>query len=166
MYVEHNGTKEYLTARLTDRFMIRNYFTIPNPVAIDTAYFEKAIDDTSYVAKMIFHNVPEAGRYYQTFMKPMMTIEAKDVYLHPGDTISLKADNPGFVAEFVDGFAQGESIGPGGIEGNGDLLGGDIDLEILDALLKRDVLYNLLCALLTIEGGLVNRCLCRFRFPG
>lgn len=149
VYVEHNGTKEYLTARLTDRFTIRNYFTsptlrgepgetyrlhvkwldyeasavctIPNPVAIDTAYFEKAVDDTSYVAKMIFHNVPEAGRYYQTFrrtgsasnayravnfttldgsvidtvitetfMKPMMTIEAKDVYLHPGDTVALK----------------------------------------------------------------------------
>ena len=27
VYIEHNGEKEYLTARLTDRFVIRNYFT-------------------------------------------------------------------------------------------------------------------------------------------
>lgn len=149
VYIEHNGIRENLTARLTDRFVIQNYFTsptlrgepggtyelhvkwlnydasavctIPDPVAIDTAYIEKALDDTSFVAKMVFHNDPKAGRYYQsfrrmgseantyqavnfttldgsivdtviteTFMKPMATLEAKDMYLHPGDTIALK----------------------------------------------------------------------------
>lgn len=97
VYIEHNGEREYLTARLTDRFTIGNYFTspslrgvpgesyhlhvkwldfeasavctIPEPVAIDTVYMEKTVDDTSYVAKMIFHNDPEAGRFYQTFRR-------------------------------------------------------------------------------------------------
>lgn len=97
VYIEHDGGREYLTARLSDRFMIRNYFTsptlrgepgrtyrlhvswldyeasavctIPEPVAIDTAYFEKAVGDASYVAKMSFHNDPAAGRYYQTFLR-------------------------------------------------------------------------------------------------
>lgn len=83
VYIEHNGEREYLTARLTGKFAVGNYFTspslrgvpgesyflhvkwldfeasavctIPDPVAIDTVYVEKSIDDTSYVAKMIFH---------------------------------------------------------------------------------------------------------------
>lgn len=97
VYIEHNGKKEYLTARLTDRFVIRNYFTsstmrgvpgenyklhvkwldyeasaectIPEPAVIDSLYFEKAVDDTSFVAKMHFHNDPAAGRLYQTFRR-------------------------------------------------------------------------------------------------
>ena len=106
VYIEHNGEREYLTARLTDRFAIRNYFTspslrgvpgetyhlhvkwldfeasaactIPEPTAIDTVYFEKAVDDTSYVAKMVFHNDPKDGRYYQTFLR---TGQESDAYV-------------------------------------------------------------------------------------
>ena len=97
VYIEHGGQREYLTARLTDRFVIGNYFTspslrgvpgetyklhvkwldfeasavctIPEPAAIDSVYMEKAIDDTSYVAKMVFHNDRKAGRLYQTFRR-------------------------------------------------------------------------------------------------
>ena len=97
VYIEHNGEREYLTARLTDRFAIKNYFTssslrgvpgdtyhlhvkwldfeasavctIPEPVAIDSIYVEKAIDDTSYVAKMVFHNDPKDKNLYQTFLR-------------------------------------------------------------------------------------------------
>lgn len=97
VYIEHNGEREYLTARLTDRFAIKNYFTspslrgvpgesyrlnvkwldyeasavctIPEPVAIDTVYMEKATNDSSFVAKMIFHNNPAAGCFYQTFRR-------------------------------------------------------------------------------------------------
>ena len=97
VYIEHNGEREYLTARLTDRFVIKNYFTspslrgipgdtyhlhvkwmdfeasavctIPEPTAIDSVYFEKAIDDTTYVAKMIFHNDPKDRKLYQTFLR-------------------------------------------------------------------------------------------------
>ena len=43
--------------------------TIPEPAAIDSVYMEKAIDDTSYVAKMVFHNDRKAGRLYQTFRR-------------------------------------------------------------------------------------------------
>lgn len=166
VYIEHNGRKEYLTARLTDRFVIRNYFTsstlrgvpgesyslhvkwldyeasavctIPQPAAIDTAFVEKALNDTSFVAKMIFRNDPKEGRFYQTFrrtgsakniyeavnfttldgslldtvitetfMKPMKTLEAKDVYLHPGDTIALKlATTERPIYEFWSSFAN------------------------------------------------------------
>lgn len=149
VYIDHGGEREYLTARLTDRFVIKNYFTsptlrgipgetyhlhvkwldfeasavctIPEPVAIDTAYLEKTVNDTSFTAKLIFHNNPKDGKFYQsfrrvgkesniydavnfttlngalldtviteTFMKPMKTIKAKDVYFHPGDTVALK----------------------------------------------------------------------------
>lgn len=149
VYIEHDGKREYLTARLTDKYVVRNYFTsstlrgvpgetyrlhvkwldyeasaecaIPEPTAIDMAYVEKAMNDTSYVAKMIFHNNPGDGKFYQTFrrtgdgtnvyeavnfttlngavqdtvitetfMKPMKTLKSKDMYLHPGDTVSLK----------------------------------------------------------------------------
>lgn len=97
VYIEHNGDREYLTSRLTDRFSIKNYFTspsmrgvpgdtyrlyvrwldheasavctIPAPVAIDTVFFEKALDDTSFVAKMVFRNDPKQGRFYQTFQR-------------------------------------------------------------------------------------------------
>lgn len=166
VYIEHNGRKEYLTARMTDRFVVRNYFTsstlrgipgesyslhvkwldyeasavctIPQPAAIDTAFVEKALNDTSFVAKMIFHNDPKEGRLYQTFrrtgsakniyeavnfttldgslldtvitetfMKPMKTLEAKDVYLHPGDTIALKlATTERPIHEFWSSFAN------------------------------------------------------------
>lgn len=97
VYIDHNGQREYLTARLTDRFTVANYFTsttlrgvpgdtyhlhvrwqdfeasavctIPEPVAIDTVYVEKALNDTSFVAKMVFHNDPEAGTFYQSFSR-------------------------------------------------------------------------------------------------
>lgn len=97
VYIEHDGEREYLTARLTDKFTVGNYFTspslrgepgvtyrlhvkwqdfeasavctIPEPVAIDSVYMEKAIDDTSYVAKMTFRNDREAGKMYQTFRR-------------------------------------------------------------------------------------------------
>lgn len=97
VYIEHSGQREYLTARLTDRFVIGNYFTspslrgvpgetyklhvkwldfeasavctIPEPPVIDTVYMEKAVDDTSYVAKMVFHNDRKAGRLFQTFRR-------------------------------------------------------------------------------------------------
>lgn len=150
VYIEHGGEREYLTARLTDKFKVSNYFTsttlrgvagetyslhikwqdyeasavctIPEPVAIDTVYAEKVPgSDSSFVAKMLFRNDPAAGRYYQTFrrmggsentyeavnfttldgskqdtlitetfMQPMKKLDAKDMYLHPGDTIALK----------------------------------------------------------------------------
>lgn len=95
--IEHNGSLEYLTARLTDRFTIGNYFTsatlrgvpgetyrlhvkwldfeasaectIPQPTAIDSILFEKSVDDTSYTAKIIFRNNPDEGKYYQTFRR-------------------------------------------------------------------------------------------------
>ncbi|MCQ2158247.1 MAG: DUF4249 domain-containing protein [Bacteroidales bacterium] len=97
VYIDHNGQREYLTARLTDRFTVTNYFTsptlrgvpgdtyllhvkwqnfeasavctIPEPVAIDTVFFEKALDDTSFVAKMVFHNNPGVGTLYQSFSR-------------------------------------------------------------------------------------------------
>lgn len=97
VYIDHSGGREYLTARLTDRFSVSNYFTsptlrgkpgetyrlhvkwqdfeasavctIPEPAAIDTVYMEKAIDDTSFVAKMVFRNDPETGTMYQTFRR-------------------------------------------------------------------------------------------------
>lgn len=97
VYIEHNGEREYLTARLTDRFAIRNYFTspslrgvpgetyhlhvkwmdyeasavctIPEPAAIDSVYFEKTAADTSYVARMVFRNDPKDGKLYQTFLR-------------------------------------------------------------------------------------------------
>lgn len=97
VYIDHGGEREYLTARLSDRFVIKNYFTsptlrgvpgetyhlhvkwldyeasavctIPEPVPIDTAYLEKAVNDTSFVAKMVFHNNPEAGKFYQGFRR-------------------------------------------------------------------------------------------------
>lgn len=106
VYIEHNGEREYLTARLTDRFTIKNYFTspslrgipgdtyhlhvkwmdyeasavctIPDPVTIDSVYFEKASNDTSYVAKMVFHNDPKEGKLYQTFIR---TGQESDAYV-------------------------------------------------------------------------------------
>lgn len=97
VYIDHNGQREYLTARLTDTFAVTNYFTsptlrgvpgdtyllhvrwqdfeasavcnIPEPAAIDTVYVEKALDDTSFVAKMVFHNNPKSGTLYQTFSR-------------------------------------------------------------------------------------------------
>lgn len=97
VYIEHGGEREYLTARMTDKFPVGNYFTsptlrgvpsetynlhvkwldfeasatctIPEPVAIDSVYMEKSIDDTSYVAKLTFRNDPGEGRYYQTFRR-------------------------------------------------------------------------------------------------
>lgn len=97
VYIEHQGVREYLTARLTDRFEIKNYFTsptlrgvpgetyrlhvkwldyeasaectIPEPPVIDSVYTEKALNDTSFIAKMVFRNNPEEGRYYQTFRR-------------------------------------------------------------------------------------------------
>lgn len=147
VYIDHDGEREYLTARLTDRFVIQNYFTsptmrgepggtyslhvkwldyeasavctIPEPPVIDTAYFEKAVDDTTFIAKMSFHNDPKAGRYYQTFRRignasnaykavNFTTLDGakvdtvvtetfmrqlsslKDVHFHPGDTVALK----------------------------------------------------------------------------
>ena len=97
VYIDHNGQREYLTARLTDKFVVTNYFTspslrgvpgdtyllhvrwqdfeasavctIPEPAAIDTVYVEKAANDTSFVAKMVFHNNPGAGTLYQTFSR-------------------------------------------------------------------------------------------------
>jgi len=97
VYIDHNGIREYLTARLTDRYTIQNYFTsptlrgtvgesyrlhvkwldyeadaictIPEPVPIDTAWFEKGINDTSFVAKLTFKNNPADKRYYQSFLR-------------------------------------------------------------------------------------------------
>lgn len=148
VYIEHNGEREYLTARLSDRFVTRNYFTsttlhgvpgetyrlhvkwldyeasavctIPQQVAIDSVFFEKAVDDTSFVAKMVFHNDPQQRRYYQTFSRfgpssknysavfmttldgslldtvitetfmKPLNAKTKNTYLHPGDTLALK----------------------------------------------------------------------------
>lgn len=95
--IEHNGVTEYLCARLTDKFTIGNYFTspsmrgipgetyrlhvkwldfeatavctIPEPVLIDAVYLEKAVSDTSFIAKMSFHNNPDSRNYYQTFRR-------------------------------------------------------------------------------------------------
>lgn len=97
VYIDHGGEREYLTARLTDRFAIGNYFTsptlrgepgesyflhvkwldyeasavctIPEPPVIDSLFLEKAVDDTSFVAKITFRNDPSEGRFYQTFRR-------------------------------------------------------------------------------------------------
>lgn len=186
VYVEHNGEREYLTARLTDKYVIKNYFTsstlrgvpgetyrlgvkwldyeasavctIPEPTAIDMAYVVKDMNDTSYVAKLIFHNNPGEGKFYQTFrrmgdesniyeavnfttlngavqdtviietfMKPLKTLKSEDVYLHPGDTVSLKLatiERPMY--EFWSSFANYSNSGgtvfsaPTNVKGNVD----------------------------------------------
>jgi len=97
VYIDHNGSREYLTARLTDRYTIQNYFTsptlrgevggtyhlhvkwqnfeasavctIPEPVAIDSTWYEKELTDTSYVVKIRFRNDPAKKRYYQSFRR-------------------------------------------------------------------------------------------------
>lgn len=97
VYVEHNGERYYLTARLTDSYVIKNYFTssvlrgvpgetyrlyvkwldyeasavctIPEPPLIDTASAEKAGNGNSYIAKITFHNNPEMGKFYQSFRR-------------------------------------------------------------------------------------------------
>lgn len=184
VYIEHNGERHYLTARLTDNYVIKNYFTsstlsgvpggiyrlnvkwldyeasavctIPEPTAIDTFYIEKVMNDTSYVAKMTFHNNPEDGKFYQTFrrmgvgtnayeavnftslngavqdtvitetfMKPMRTLESEDMYLHPGDTISLKLatiERPmyDFWSSFTDYYNSAGTVfsAPANVKGN------------------------------------------------
>lgn len=184
VYVEHNGEREYLTARLDDRFTIKNYFTsptlrgvpgdtyslhvkwldfeassvctIPEPVSIDTAFLEKTVNDTSFIAKIRFRNAPDAGRYYQTFrrlgsasglfnavnfttlngstldsivtetfMRPEMHPVAKDMYLHPGDTMALKlATMECSMYEFWSSIANYENSGgtllsaPRNVKGN------------------------------------------------
>jgi len=95
--IEHDGQKEYLTARLTDKHKIGNYFTsstlrgeighsyrlnvewldykaeasctIPEPTPIDTSYFEKEKDNLSYVFKIKFKNNPAEGKYYHSFRR-------------------------------------------------------------------------------------------------
>ena len=148
VYIDHSGGREYLTARLSDKFSVSNYFTsptlrgkpgetyrlhvkwldfeasavctVPEPVAIDSIYFEKAVDDTSFVAKLRFRNNPGDRRFYQSFRRigsrsnpfdvvnfttlngalmdtvitetfmKPLTSQSPDVYFHPGDTVSLK----------------------------------------------------------------------------
>ena len=148
VYIDHHGQREYLTACITDRFEVANYFTsptlrgvpgdtyllhvrwldyeasavctIPEPPSIDTVYVEKALDDTSFVAKMVFQNNPSAGTLYQTFSRvgsesnaykavnfttldgsmiddivvetfmKPLAIGKDDAFFHPGDTIALK----------------------------------------------------------------------------
>ena len=97
VYIDHGGEREYLTARLTDRFAVGNYFTsptlrgipgetyslhvkwldyeasaictVPEPTLIDSLYIEQTVDDTSFVAKITFRNEPSEGRFYQTFRR-------------------------------------------------------------------------------------------------
>lgn len=97
VYIDTDEGREYLTARLTDRHTVMNYFTsptlrgevgktyrlgvewqnfkatasctIPEPVSIDSSYFEKAYNDTSYVFKIRFKNNPSEKRYYTAFKR-------------------------------------------------------------------------------------------------
>lgn len=97
VFIDYKGTREYLTARLTNRYSVQNYFTsptlrgepgvtytlhvkwrdyeasavctIPEPVPIDDIWFEKELNDTSYVAKIRFRNDPAKGIFYQSFRR-------------------------------------------------------------------------------------------------
>lgn len=97
VYIDCEGSREYLTACLSDKFTLRNYFTsstlrgevgktyrlhvewldykadaectIPEPAAIDTAFFVKELNDTSYVLKMQFGNIPSEKRFYHSFIR-------------------------------------------------------------------------------------------------
>lgn len=97
VYVDHEGGREYLTACISDKFTIKNYFTslslrgevgktyrlhvkwqdyeasavctIPEPTQMDTAFFEKAKDDSSFVLKTIFRNNPSEAKFYQSFRR-------------------------------------------------------------------------------------------------
>lgn len=97
VYIESEGVRTDLTARLNDKFSIQNYFTsstlrgevgksytlhvkwqdynatatctIPESVPIDTMYLVKEKDDTSYVAKVEFTNEPSLCHYYQFFKR-------------------------------------------------------------------------------------------------
>jgi len=97
VYIDHDGGREYLTARMSSKFAIQNYFTsptlrgeagktytlhvkwqdynasatctIPEPPKIDSSWFEKEFNDSSYVFKIRFSNDPAAGRLYQSFRR-------------------------------------------------------------------------------------------------
>jgi len=98
VYIDCNGKRSYLTARLSDKYMLQNYFTtneisgqvgqsyplhveyqdfkatatctIPEPCPIDTAYMlHKAGCDTLSYARMEFTNNPETKTYYQYFLR-------------------------------------------------------------------------------------------------
>lgn len=97
VYIECDGKREYLTACLSDKFTIKNYFTssslrgetgktyrlhvewldykadaectVPESVPVDTAFFVKEYNDTSFVLKMQFRNVPSDKKFYHTFLR-------------------------------------------------------------------------------------------------
>jgi len=97
VFIDCEQTRYYLTARLSDKYVLQNYFTssslrgevgktyrlgvkwqdyeasavctIPPPTSIDTLWIEKQENDTSFVAKIQFTNNPEENRYYQSFMR-------------------------------------------------------------------------------------------------
>lgn len=98
VYIDHDGIRTYLTARLSDKFVLQNYFTsneikgeagrsytlhvewdkfkasatctIPEPCQIDTIYsIRKEGCDTSSFIRMEFVNNPDSTTYYQYFMR-------------------------------------------------------------------------------------------------